>query len=209
MTSFSDMIQGHQRFRERQGDEQRSRWSELAGGQTPKVMVVSCVDSRVAPEQILDAGPGELFIVRNVANIVPPFAEAGGSKSVASALEFAVTKLGVTEIVVMGHAACGGVGACLSQAFANAKPGEGGFVGDWVATLNPARERVVAKFGDGPDAAHELELEGVRESLNNLMTFPFIRERVESGALRLHGAWFGIGEARLHVMGEGGEFRPA
>ncbi|WP_375402846.1 carbonic anhydrase [uncultured Sphingomonas sp.] len=209
MTAFSDMIEGHHRFHEHQHEGERARWSKLAGGQEPKVMIVSCVDSRVAPEQLLDTYPGELFVVRNVANIVPRYSEADGSRSVASALEFAVTKLGVTEVVVMGHAACGGVGACLSQAFANAKPGEGGFVGEWVKTLDPARERVVAKFGDGPDAAHELELEGVRESLGNLMTFPFIRERVEAGTLKLHGAWFGIGEARMHVMDDQGEFQPA
>ncbi|PAX09605.1 carbonic anhydrase [Sphingomonas lenta] len=211
MTSFSDMMEGHARFRERLSDADIANWREQPKGQQPKVMVISCVDSRVAPEQLLDTKPGELFVMRNVANIVPPYAPDGRPHSVSSALEFAVTKLNVEELVVIGHQACGGVGACLSRVFANAEPGDGGLVNAWVKTLDPARERVVAKLGTdtGPEAQHALELEGVRESLGNLMTYPFVRERVEDGTLKLRGAWFGIGDARLHVANEQGEFQPA
>lgn len=209
MTDFADLVQGYHRFREGGYQSQRERWAELATGQSPKVMVIACSDSRVDPAQIFDVSPGEIFVVRNVANLVPPFETGGGQHGVSAALEFAVTQLEVPEIVVMGHASCGGVAAALSRAFATAKPGEGGFVAGWIGLLDGAREKVVREHGDGSDAAHALELEGIRASLANLMTFPFVRERVEAGRLKLHGAHFAIADGQLHVQGQDGTFAPA
>ncbi|MCP3733611.1 carbonic anhydrase [Sphingomonas sp. RP10(2022)] len=209
MTDFSDMIEGYRRFRSKGWTEQRERWSELSEGQDPKVMVIACSDSRVDPAQIFDTSPGEIFAVRNVANLVPPYEVGGGYHGVSAALEFAVTQLEVPEVVVMGHASCGGCAAALSQGFADAKPGEGKFIADWVGLLDDARARVVEKFGEGADAKRELEHETVRVSLANLRTFPFVAEREAAGTLTLRGAYFAIADGVLHVMDDEGVFAEA
>ncbi len=206
---FTDLVAGYQRFRQGDYVEQHDRWDKLATGQEPKVMVIACSDSRVDPAQIFDVSPGEIFVVRNVANLVPPFESDGGYHGVSAALEFAVTQLEVPEIVVMGHGACGGVKAALAKSFDGAAPGEGGFIDKWVGLLDGARERVVARYGDGPEAIRALELETVRVSLDNLRTFPFVAERVADGRLTLHGANFAISDGVLHVMDAHGEFAPA
>ncbi len=205
---FSDLKEGYYRFRGNEWQQERERWSELATGQSPKVMVIACSDSRVDPATIFGARPGEIFVVRNVANLVPPFEDDGGRHGVSAALEFAVTKLEVEEVLVLGHGACGGVNACLTQALANTKPGEGGFVAHWIDLLDEAREKVVAEHGTGPEGQKALEQEGVKVSLKNLMTFPFVKERVESGKLKLHGAVFAIDDGRLRVL-EGEKFENA
>lgn len=210
MAVFSDLLSGYARFREHGWQEQRERWAELAQGQSPKVMVIACSDSRVDPAQIFDVSPGEIFVVRNVANLVPPFETGGGHHGVSAALEFAVTQLEVSEIVVMGHGSCGGAAAALSRKFADAAPGAGGFVADWIGLLDDARNRVMASCGtDGSSASRAMELETVRVSLANLMTFPFVAERVADGRLTLKGAYFAIRDGVLHVMGPLGEFTPA
>ncbi|WP_375427490.1 carbonic anhydrase [uncultured Sphingomonas sp.] len=210
MASFANMIQGYHRFHEQKWATERERWAELAKSQSPKVMVIACADSRVSPAQIFDVAPGQIFSVRNVANLVPPFETTAGLHGVSAALEFAVTQLEVPEIVVMGHASCGGVKASIGHLFEGAKPGEGGFVADWVGILDDARDRVVERMGaEGPEAQRELEWEGIRQSLANLMTFPFVRERVEAGTLKLQGAWFEIASGELQVMNADGEFNPA
>lgn len=209
MTDFTDLIDGYQRFRTSEYRRHRDRWSELSEGQSPRVMVIACSDSRVDPAQIFDTVPGEIFAVRNIANLVPPFELGGGRHGVSAALEFAVTQLEVGEVVVLGHGSCGGVAAALSQRFKGAPPGAGGFIDHWVDMLDEARERVVAEFGTGPEAIRALELETVRVSLRNLRTFPCIPEREAAGALKLHGAYFAIADGVLHVMDENGEFAPA
>ena len=209
MTSFTDLVQGYHRFRDIDWRQERERWAALSQGQSPKVMVIACSDSRVDPAQIFDASPGEMFVVRNVANLVPPFEQDTGRHGVSAALEFAVTQLEVPEIVVMGHGSCGGVAAALSRRFADAVPGEGGFIGHWVDMLDVARDRIVADHGDGPDAIRALELETVRVSIENLRTFPFVREREAAGTLTLRGAYFAIHDGVLHVMGEDGTFAAA
>jgi carbonic anhydrase len=172
------------------------------------VMVIACSDSRVDPSQIFDTSPGEMFVVRNIANLVPPFELGGGRHGVSAALEFAVTQLEVPEIVVMGHGACGGIRAALSRQFEHAPPGEGGFIAHWIDLLDEARDRIVAEHGHGPDAICALEHESVRVSLANLRTFPCIPPREAAGKLRLHGAYFGIAEGVLYVLDEQtGEFR--
>ncbi|MDG2532937.1 carbonic anhydrase [Sphingomonas sp. HITSZ_GF] len=209
MTDFSDLLDGYQRFRTSEYRRHRDRWSELTEGQSPRVMVIACSDSRVDPAQIFDTVPGEIFVVRNVANLVPPFEDDASRHGVSAALEFAVNQLEVPEILVLGHGACGGVGAALSQRFKGAPNGEGGFIAHWVDMLDAAREQIVAKHGTGAEAVRALELETVRVSLTNLTTFPFVSKRLAEGRLKLHGAYFAIADGVLHVMRDDGEFAAA
>lgn len=209
MAKFTELVGGYHRFRETDWPEQRDRWSELSRGQSPQVMVIACSDSRVDPAQVFDTSPGEIFVVRNVANLVPPFEHDGSRHGVSAALEFAVTQLKVAEIVVMGHASCGGVNAALTHAFDGKQPGEGGFIAHWVDMLDTARDRIVAEHGTGPEAIRALELETVRVSIANLRTFPFVQEAEAAGTLQLRGAYFAIADGVLHVMGDEGAFKPA
>ncbi|MES1976110.1 MAG: carbonic anhydrase [Pseudomonadota bacterium] len=209
MTGFTDLLDGYHRFRDTDWARQRGRWVELRQGQSPSVMVIACSDSRVDPAQIFDTSPGEIFVVRNIANLVPPFELDGSRHGVSAALEFAVTQLEVSEVVVMGHGSCGGVEAALSQRFEGHPPGAGGFIAHWVDMLDEARGRIVAEYGTGPEAMRALELETVRVSIANLRTFPCIPEREAAGTLRLRGAYFAIADGILHVMDDRGEFAPA
>jgi len=207
MTDFNSLVDGYRRFRETGWRRERERWTELAEGQSPKLMVIACSDSRVDPATIFDASPGEMFVVRNVANLVPPFEADGGRHGVSAAVEFAVTQLEVPEIVVMGHGQCGGVNAAVSRRFAGAAPGAGGFIAHWIDLLDEERDRIVARHGDGPDAIRALELETVKVSMRNLRTFPPVTEREVAGSLKLHGAYFAIADGRLHLLDEAnGEF---
>ena len=208
MTDFAALLEGYRRFRANGWARQRARWSDLAEGQSPKLMVIACSDSRVDPAQIFDASPGEMFVVRNVANLVPPFEKGGGRHGVSAAIEFAVTQLEVPEIVVIGHGQCGGVAAALSRCFDGAAPGEGGFIAHWVDLLDEARDRVLAEHGHG--ATGILEYEAVKVSLANLRSFPCVRDRERDGRLRLHGAHFAIADGILRLLDEkSGTFRPA
>jgi carbonic anhydrase len=212
MPEFRALIEGYRRFRKSGWRTQRERWEQLAEGQAPKVMVIACSDSRVDPTTIFDASPGEMFVVRNVANLVPPFELGGGRHGVSAALEFAVTQLEVHKIVVMGHGHCGGCRAALEQSFLNARPGEGGFIARWIDMLDDAREDVVARYGDplSAPARRAMEYAAVRVSLANLRSFPCIVEREGQGRLGLHGAFFAIDEGELHVLDEAsGQFSPA
>ncbi|OWK34007.1 carbonic anhydrase [Sphingomonas dokdonensis] len=209
MTDFSDLVAGYGRFREHGWAEQRDRWATLAEGQSPKVMVIACSDSRADPATVFDTSPGEIFVVRNVANLVPPFETGGGRHGVSAALEFAVTQLKVEEVVVMGHGMCGGVQAALTQQFAQADPGEGGFIAHWIDLLDTARDRVTEEHGAGDAAVRALELETVRVSITNLRSFPFVQEAEAAGRLKLRGAWFSIKEGVLWVMDDDGTFAPA
>jgi carbonic anhydrase len=212
MTHFADMIEGYRRFRNGGWAEQRERWEQLAEGQSPKVMVIACSDSRSEPSQIFDTNPGEIFVVRNVAALVPPFETTPGRHGVSAALEFAVQFLKVEEIVVMGHGMCGGCHAALHRSMAGAEPGRGGFIADWIAMLDEASEQVHSEHPaiDNREAGRAMELAAVRVSLDNLMTFPCIQEKVRRGTLTLRGAFFAISDGVLHVMDEAtGEFSPA
>jgi carbonic anhydrase len=210
MTRFSDLVDGYQRFRSMDWQTERARWSELAEGQSPKVMVLTCADSRVDPAHIFDARPGEIFVVRNIAALAPPFETTPGYHGVSAALEFAVTQLEVEEILVMGHGLCGGCAAALTGQFKDAEPGEGHFIASWVSMLDGARDTVLRQHPELDGRAFlEMELEGVKVSLQNLRTFPWIAERERAGRLTLHGAHFSIAEGRLHVLDEAeGIFRP-
>ncbi len=209
MRKFKDLIDGYYRFRGNEWIDEREKWTELAGGQTPKVMVIACSDSRVDPATIFGTRPGEVFVVRNVANLVPPFDPSGGLHGVSAAVEFAVTALKVEEILVLGHGQCGGVKAALSGDLRDAKPGEGGFVAEWIKLLDGAREKVVADVGTGADGQTALEKEGVKVSIENLKTFPFVQAGLDAGTLSLEGAVFAINDGKLMVLGENGEFAAA
>lgn len=207
---FDDLISGYHRFREGGWSRQRERWSELKEGQAPRAMVIACSDSRVDPSIIFDTSPGEIFVVRNVAALVPPFELGGLRHGVSSALEFAVTQLEVEEVVVMAHGACGGVNAALTRQFRDAAPGEGGFIARWMSMLDEARDRIVGEMGEGPEAIRALELESVRVSLANLRTFPCIPVRESAGTLKLRGAYFAIADGILNLLDEDtGLFSPA
>ncbi|MEY4269699.1 MAG: hypothetical protein RLZZ58_915 [Pseudomonadota bacterium] len=201
---FDDMMAGYARFRTEGWLSQHERWSNLQDGQSPKVMVIACSDSRVEPSQIFDTNPGEIFVVRNVAALVPPFETTPGRHGVSAALEFAVQFLNVEEIVVMGHGLCGGCNAALHRTMQGARPGEGGFIADWIELLDGARDHVHAVHADvhTPEAARAMELAGVKISLANLRSFPCIREKEAAGTLALHGAFFAISDGVLHILDE-------
>ena len=211
MTRFSDLIEGYHRFRSTEWHSEHKRWAELAEGQSPRVMVIACSDSRVEPSIIFDAKPGEMFVVRNVAALAPPFETTPGRHGVSAALEFAVTQLEVEEVVVMGHGLCGGCAAALTGQFDNAPHGEGHFIAEWVSLLDDARENVVARHQELDwEAFVEMELEAVQVSLANLRTFPWIAEREGDGRLSLHGCHFSIADGKLYVLDEAENiFRPA
>ena len=210
MTRFADLIEGYRRFRSTEWHSEHKRWADLAEGQSPKVMVIACSDSRVEPSIIFDAKPGEMFVVRNVAALAPPFETTPGRHGVSAALEFAVTQLEVEEIVVMGHGLCGGCAASLTGQFDDAALGEGKFIADWVRLLDGARENVLARHQELDWRAFvEMELEAVQVSLANLRTFPWIAEREQDGRLSLHGSHFSIADGKLYVLDEAEDvFRP-
>ncbi|MGD9785728.1 MAG: carbonic anhydrase [Hyphomicrobiaceae bacterium] len=191
----------YRRFRHRQFIQNMDHYEELAKyGQAPDVMLLSCCDSRVDPETIFSAMPGELFVMRNVANLVPPFETHGQFHGVSAALEFAILNIRVKHVVVMGHAGCGGVRAALEQAAA--KQTEALFISKWMSMLDDARLKVLTTH-QGTSTAERLralELEGIRTSLKNLRTFPFIADLENRGKLSLHGAYFDIGTGQLLVL---------
>jgi carbonic anhydrase len=212
LADFNALLAGYRRFRETGWAKERERWAQLAEGQNPRVMVIACSDSRTDPATVFDTSPGEIFTVRNIANLVPPFETGGGRHGVSAALEFAVTILEVEEIVVMGHGRCGGCQAALTQSFKGARPGEGGFIAHWIDMLDEARERVVAEHGETDErpVLRAMEHEAVKVSLQNLRTFPSVRGREAEGRLTLHGAWFAIASGELHLLNEAiGVFSPA
>jgi len=204
------LLSGYRRFRETGWARRRERWAQLREGQQPETMIIACSDSRVDPSQIFDVDPGEMFVVRNVAAMVPPFEPVAGHHGVSAALEFAVQVLQVKEIVVMGHGMCGGCRAALTQELHGAEPGEGGFIAEWIAMLDEARTPIAASLGTtGRTAERAMEEAGVKVSLANLRTFPCIRRKEREGTLKLRGAFFAISDGVLHLLDEdSGAFEP-
>ncbi len=205
MTSWKDrLIEGYREFRAGDFADQKALYEELGTkGQKPKVMLIGCSDSRADPSDIFNAYPGEMFVLRNVANIVPPVDPTEGYHGTSAAIEYAVTVLKVEAIVVMGHESCGGIQGCLNGM---GHDPEAGYVGKWVSIINDVRDRVLAKNLPESEQSFAMELEGVRQSLSNLMTFPFVKDAVESGQLTLQGAYFSIIQAKLMLANEAGEF---
>jgi carbonic anhydrase len=189
------------------GRYERERYRSLADeGQSPKTLVIACSDSRSAPETIFDAGPGELFVIRNVANMVPPYQPDGHFHATSAALEFAVLALKVSDIVIMGHGRCGGIKAALDPDSEPLSPGD--FIGRWMSLVKPAAEQIQSNDVMTPaERQTALERVSIRNSLNNLRSFPEIQKRESEGKLQLHGAWFDISTGELWVMdAETGDF---
>jgi carbonic anhydrase len=205
MTLLPDhLADRYRRFRFRHYAPNQSRYEELADrGQAPEVMVVSCCDSRVDPETIFSAMPGELFVVRNVANLVPPFETSGKYHGVSAALEFAALNLRVRHILVIGHSSCGGIRSCLEHDAA--RQSEAQFISNWMSMLDGARDQVMRAHVGKPvgEMATALERAGVETSLANLRTFPCIQTLEGRGRLALHGAHFDIASGALTVLNEG------
>ncbi len=201
MQSFPDtLLNGYRNFMSGRYVDERERYRTLADlGQSPSTLVIACSDSRSAPEIIFDAGPGELFVIRNVANMVPPYEPDSNFHATSAALEFAVLSLKVSDIVVMGHGRCGGIRAALDP---NAEPlSPGDFIGRWMALLKPAAEQIQSNdIMTQTERQTALERISIRNSLNNLRSFPEIKAREEEGKLHLHGAWFDISTGELWIM---------
>jgi carbonic anhydrase len=196
--AIARLVAGYHRFRDSRLAEYRALFQVLAAqGQHPKVMLITCCDSRIDPALLTGAHPGELFLLRNVANLVPLYDPSGRAHGTSAAVEFAVTGLGVGHIIVLGHAHCGGVAALYEHYRSGEARGE--FIPMWMDNARPACE-AVERAGHDPataEGARELERQVVRRSLENLASFPWIRERVEAGRLTLHGWYFDIESAEL------------
>jgi carbonic anhydrase len=201
---MKSLIAGYERFRAHGWPEQRRVFESLAqNGQAPESLVVTCVDSRVDPAMIFNAGPGEMLTVRNVANLVPPYAPDSAYHGTSAALEFGVRVVKVRHVIVMGHGLCGGVKALLDDV-----PGdEHEFVAHWMSIARPARERAM-EYATAAERQLHCEYEVVKISLANLMTFPWVAERVATGSLALHGAWFDIRSGELKILQPDGAFAP-
>ena len=207
--SFPDrLVEGYRDFLAARLPLEQSRYRELAErGQSPEIMVIGCADSRVSPEVIFNARPGELFVVRNVANLVPPYAPDGQAHGVSAALEFGVGVLKVKHIVILGHAHCGGIRA-YAEDTAPISPGD--FIGRWMSLMAPAAEKVGARGSmSRTEYLERMEQASILNTLDNLMTFPRLSKLVERGAVTLHGAYFGVAKGELSVLDRAtGEFRP-
>jgi carbonic anhydrase len=211
MSSFPEKLADrYRRFHHRHFLPKAEEYEELAAyGQSPEAMVISCSDSRVDPETIFSAMPGELFVVRNVANLVPPYETGGKFHGVSSAIEFAVLNLRIKHIIVMGHSSCGGVKAALDQSAA--KQTEAQFISRWMSMLDDARLRIVAAHQMSPQHEKQaaLEKEGIKTSIRHLRTFPFVADAENKGRIALHGAYFDIATGTLSVLNHSrGEFYP-
>ncbi len=203
------LIEGYRTFAFQRLPTEQSRYRELSErGQSPEVMVIGCCDSRVSPEVIFDAGPGELFVVRNIANLVPVYQPDENAHGVSAALEFAVNVLRIKHIVVLGHAQCGGIRAFIDK-IEPLSPGD--FIGKWMAMFVKPGEKVEQRSHETMQQFVErIEKAAVFRSLENLTTFPFVRNAVTRGELNLHGAYFGVAEGSLFVLDQAAkEFRSA
>jgi carbonic anhydrase len=201
------LIDGYRTFASQRLPTEQNRYRELSErGQSPTVLLIGCCDSRVSPEVIFDVGPGELFVVRNVANLVPVFQPDGGAHGVSAALEYAVQVLKVKHVVVLGHAQCGGIKAFIDD-IDPLSPGD--FIGKWMQMFIKPGEKVSQREHESrQDFTTRIEKAAVFRSLENLMTFPFVRNAVERGDMSLHGAYFGVAEGSLFVLdAEAKEFR--
>jgi carbonic anhydrase len=207
MDDFQTLIDGYRRFRTTDYTRQRARWASLAGGQEPKIMIIACSDSRVDPSTVFDTEPGQMFVVRNVANLVPHYEPDGGRHGVSAALEFAVEHLKVDHILVMGHAQCGGIKAALQPSSLR----EDSFIGRWMSLMDGPRERVMMAYEVDPnlDTQQALEFAAIRQSIQNLRSFPFVAAAETAGTLHLRGAYFGISDGMLQLLDvQSGKFFP-
>jgi carbonic anhydrase len=198
MKSVLDIKSGYQKFLDNLNDADKERYKQLAKGQSPEIFIISCADSRVEPNVIFHSDPGELFTVRNVANLVPPYCPDGKYHGTSAALEFAVTALKVSLILILGHTGCGGIKACLSHN-PTTMPDNNGFIIPWVQIASEARYHIIRSYPDLSDEekASLLEQEAIRLSIRNLFSFPFVKDAVEKGDLQIAGAVFDVANAQL------------
>lgn len=207
MHSFPDhLLKGHANFMAGRYSREKDRIRDLAEeGQNPTTMIIACCDSRAAPEMIFDSGPGELFVLRNVANLVPTYQPDGGQHGTSAGIEFAVKALGIANIVVMGHGRCGGIKAALNL---TSKPLDAGdFIGKWMSMLGGLPEQVGQNDLMTPtERQTALERISIRNSIHNLRTFPYVATLEAEGKLAVHGAWFDISTGELWVMDANGDF---
>jgi carbonic anhydrase len=209
MNDFPEkLLNGYRTFKAGRFAEEQQLYRTLAQqGQTPETMIIACCDSRAAPDIIFGSTPGEIFVVRNVANLVPPYEPDDTYHSTSAALEFAVQSLRVKHIVVLGHGRCGGINAALNPASEPLSPGD--FIGKWMDLIMPAVSAISAEPLSPQEKQLELERAAVRHSLKNLRTFPCVKILEDKNRLTLHGAWFDIADGDLWVMdSETGEFAP-
>ncbi len=198
------LTDGYSNFRTGRYQQEQDRYRMLGeGAQKPGIMIIACCDSRAAPETIFDAGPGEIFVMRNVANLVPPYAPDGKHHATSAAIEFAVLSLGVKHIVIMGHGRCGGIRAVVE----GSEPlSSGDFIGQWMHDVQDVADAV--RHEKKHDHSHDHDLQtavehaSVEHSLANLRTFPWLRMRENRDAMTIHGAWFDISLGELHVFDE-------
>ncbi|MCW8306433.1 carbonic anhydrase [Acidiphilium sp. PA] len=194
---MDELIAGYQRFRAAQWPQQREALEALArNGQQPHTMAIGCCDSRVPLEMIFNSRPGDMFVVRNIANLVPPYAPDMANHGTSAALEFAVRVLKVRRIAVVGHSACGGIHALMNDPPPEARD----FVANWVRIAQPARQRAMLLADDPIQAQHRAEIESVRVSLENLMSFPWIAAASDAGTLKLLGFYFDVGNGTLRQI---------
>ncbi|BCL75897.1 carbonic anhydrase [Jeongeupia sp. HS-3] len=197
MKDIEKFIGGFRRFQHKYFGEDTKLFESLKRRQKPKTLLIGCSDSRVDPAILTDCDPGDLFVVRNVANLVPPFETGGQYHGVSAAIEYAVKSLKVRQIVVMGHSACGGIGALMAG---DDEPSETDFIGRWVRIADPAKQQVLAELDyKSPEAQiRACELAAIIVSLDNLMSFSFVAERVQAGELALIGWYFDIQQGALY-----------
>lgn len=208
MEDIARFIAGFKKFQQEYFDPQEQRFAPLQQGQSPKTLVIGCSDSRVDPALITGCAPGDLFVVRNVANLVPPCEHDTHHHGVSAALEYAVCHLEVMHIIILGHSGCGGIGA-LIEGIPDGRPAE--YIGPWVEIAGRARDRVLRELPEKEPALQKRACEqaAILVSLENLLSFPWINERVESGKLLLHGWYFDMNEGRLlSYTPESGRFMP-
>lgn len=204
------LVNGYRNWKSESYAKKQGFFLELAGGQSPKTMVITCSDSRLLPSELFNAGEGELFMQRNVANLIPPYVEDGSTQATPASIQYAVTALKIPHIVVMGHSGCGGVLGCdaMCSGAAENLRGNDSFVGRWLEILRPGYERV-KHIEDQSARIAALEKQAVIVSLENLMGFPFVQEAMNNGTLSVHGLWHNIGEGVIEYYDDAtGEFQP-
>lgn len=200
MPATDKLIAGYQRFREGYYLDNHEQLSKLAiEGQFPKIAIVSCSDSRVDPTIILDCEPGDLFVIRNVANLVPPCETTDNYHGTSAALEFAVTELEVESVIILGHTQCGGIKSLMDSV---GKKVDKTFISKWMRQLEDVRDDIVAdtEITDQKDRYNCCEKKGIEKSLDNLMTFPWIKKRVDAGELKLHGWRYDLSSSELCAL---------
>jgi len=199
MSELEKLIKGFKHFRKRYYEEDPEFYKQLTyQGQSPKILVIACCDSRVHPAQVMNTDPGDIFVIRNVANVVPPCEDDGKSHGTSAALEYAVKHLGVKRIIVFGHSFCGGIKSLMEGEHHEQ---DYGFIDPWMSVVEPAREKILKTlFNESfENQCRACEREVISISLQNLMTFPWVKDRVEKGDLSLHGWYFDIEEGNLYV----------